>query len=108
MDVQMPGMDGLQATRFIRKKESELARVPTPIIAVTAHASASDHQQCIAAGMNAVLTKPFNVALLIETILKLEREASAATRFSVSRVPGGPYARVARHQFRSSRSGGAV
>jgi signal transduction histidine kinase/ActR/RegA family two-component response regulator len=108
MDVQMPGMDGLQATRVIRKKESELARVPTPIIAVTAHASASDHQQCIAAGMNAVLTKPFNVALLIETILKLEREASAATRFSVSRVPGGPYARVARHQFRSSRSGGAV
>ena len=68
MDVQMPGMDGIQATREIRKfkTKSEL-----PIVAMTANASHADRDECLAAGMNAHLGKPINidefVALLVKT-----------------------------------------
>jgi len=55
MDVQMPEMDGLEATRIIR---NVLGRVDLPIIAMTAHAMASEKQKCIEAGMNDHVSKP--------------------------------------------------
>ncbi len=59
MDIQMPVMDGLEATRRIRAGNQDWAR-EVPIIAMTAHALSDDREQSLAAGMNAHLTKPIN------------------------------------------------
>jgi PAS domain S-box-containing protein len=65
MDVQMPEMDGLEATRRIR----EIANAEAlPIIALTAHAMSTERDQCLAAGMNEVLTKPFKPHDLFRTV----------------------------------------
>lgn len=67
MDVQMPILDGYAATRHIR--HSGLPKSATiPIIAMTAHAMRGDAEKSLAAGMNAHLTKPIDVALLIRTL----------------------------------------
>lgn len=69
MDIQMPVMDGNEATRWIRKMEREdLRRIP--IIAVTANAFAEDRAASIAAGMNGHLAKPFDINVVVRTIAK--------------------------------------
>ena len=73
MDVQMPRLTGLDATRFIREKEQERGG-HIPIVALTAHAFEEDVERCLAAGMDDYLSKPidFNKSLqLIEKILGL-------------------------------------
>lgn len=57
MDVQMPGMSGIDAVRELRRRESDNGR-RTPVIAVTAYAQPSDRDRCLAAGMDDFLTKP--------------------------------------------------
>ena len=69
MDLSMPEMDGLQATRQIREFEAESGLARCQIIALTAHTSAEDRALCFAAGMDDVLTKPFSRAALY-TILE--------------------------------------
>lgn len=64
MDVQMPGMNGLEATRIIREHELKGNIDRTPIIGMTAHAMAGDRDRCIAAGMDEYISKPFNPAEL--------------------------------------------
>ena len=64
MDCQMPELDGLDATRAIRAWEQREGRAPLSIIALTASAFAEDVTRCLAAGMDAVLTKPFKPAQL--------------------------------------------
>lgn len=59
MDVQMPEMDGLEATRLIREKEEGTDR-HTPIVAITAYAIPGDDARCRAAGMDDYLTKPID------------------------------------------------
>lgn len=70
MDVQMPGMDGLQATRAIRSAEAGTGR-HLPIVALTAHAMAAERDKCLAAGMDAHVTKPICPDELIATIVEL-------------------------------------
>ena len=60
MDCQMPVMDGLTATRRWRAIESETGRRPVPIMALTANAFAEDRNQCLLAGMNGYLRKPYS------------------------------------------------
>ncbi|MEM6497915.1 MAG: response regulator [Pseudomonadota bacterium] len=64
MDVHMPEMDGLQATREIREIQQKLGCIPVTIVAVTANAFAEDREQCLAAGMDYYLAKPFDPAEL--------------------------------------------
>lgn len=59
MDIQMPGMDGFEATRIIREREMQ-TKVHTPIIALTAHTSNEDKGKCIAAGMEGYVSKPID------------------------------------------------
>jgi CheY-like chemotaxis protein len=63
MDVQMPEMDGLEATRLLRERG-----VRTPIIAMTAHAMQGDRDKCLSAGMNAYISKPIQPDEVFEAI----------------------------------------
>ncbi len=74
MDVQMPEMDGFEATRHIRGTEIEMSR-HTPIVAMTAHAMAGDRERCLAAGMDHYLSKPVQQDALI-SLLELIGETS--------------------------------
>ena len=60
MDVQMPVMDGILATKKIREIETS-TNTHTPIIAITANALSGDKENCIAAGMNDYISKPFQI-----------------------------------------------
>lgn len=74
MDMQMPVMNGLEATAAIRKLDSETAK-HSPIIALTANAYHEDIQKCLAAGMNAHLSKPINIDRAVRTIIECARTA---------------------------------
>jgi len=70
MDVQMPEMDGLQATTAIRERES-MTGGHIPIVAMTAHALKGDRERCLMAGMDAYVAKPFKPGDLFEVISNL-------------------------------------
>ncbi|MBF0224757.1 MAG: response regulator [Desulfobacterales bacterium] len=70
MDVQMPDMDGIEATKVIRNPESKCLRHDIPIIAMTAHAMKGDREKCISAGMDDYVSKPIKLDKLSETIEK--------------------------------------
>ncbi|WP_443750798.1 ATP-binding protein [Asticcacaulis solisilvae] len=69
MDVQMPGINGLEATRLVRALERETGRRRLPIVGMTAHAMTGDRERCLAAGMDDYIAKPFNPEQL-ETVLR--------------------------------------
>jgi PAS domain S-box-containing protein len=77
MDLQMPVMDGYQATARIR---SEARFRALAIIAMTAHATIEERQRCLAAGMNDHISKPIDPAMLIETVARHWRPAGEAAR----------------------------
>ncbi len=70
MDVQMPEMDGFEATRRIRGKESPVLNPDVPIIAMTAHAMKGDRERCVEAGMNDYISKPIDPQQVIDLIEK--------------------------------------
>ena len=67
MDIQMPEMDGLTATRKIRESEKG-TRLHMPIVAMTAHAMKGDRERCLAAGMDGYVSKPVSSQELEEAI----------------------------------------
>ena len=75
MDVQMPILDGLKATRMIREKES-VQGGHTVIIAMTAHAMAKDQEKCLEAGMDAYISKPVKFDDLLSLISRFSTSTS--------------------------------
>jgi two-component system sensor histidine kinase/response regulator len=73
MDVQMPEMDGLEATRLLRAREAASGEPRLPVVAMTAHASGSDRDRCLAAGMDDYLTKPVDGAVLLAAVQRWAR-----------------------------------
>ncbi|SMH47917.1 PAS domain S-box protein [Azospirillum agricola] len=98
MDVQMPGMDGLEATRRIRGLENRNSRIP--IIALTAQASRSSQSECLAAGMNGFVTKPVRPNVLWREMAAAlcGREAEAE---ALPAAPPGPESLIDREQSES-------
>jgi signal transduction histidine kinase/CheY-like chemotaxis protein len=70
MDIQMPVMDGHEATRAIRDLERERGMAPTPVIAVTANAFKEDRDHCVRAGCTGYLAKPISKRKLLECVVK--------------------------------------
>jgi CheY-like chemotaxis protein len=73
MDVQMPVMDGLSATREIRKWELSQGATHTPVVALTASALSDDISKCIEAGADLHVSKPVRKRVLLETIERMTR-----------------------------------
>ncbi len=93
MDVQMPELDGFEATALIRRNEQQ-SDGHVPIIAMTAHALKEDRDRCLAAGMDGYVSKPLQVERLLETIevyaMPSAREISAADSTAAMPVESPP------------------
>jgi two-component system sensor histidine kinase/response regulator len=76
MDIQMPEMDGLEATRAIRAREGQRGG-HTPIVAMTAHAMKGDRERCLEAGMDGYVAKPIRAKELFDTIARVLPEPRA-------------------------------
>jgi len=94
MDLRMPVMDGLEATRLIRSGTGPNAH--TPIVAVTANAMSEDRDECMRLGMNGFLTKPLLLGMLLETVQRFTGATGSARTAQVGAAndtdnrPSGP------------------
>jgi CheY-like chemotaxis protein len=108
MDMQMPVMDGLQATRHIRH---QLGLDTLPILAMTANAMASDRDLCVEAGMNGHVGKPFDVDDLVDKLLDITgRQDTTLFRKSRTEINAGTPARtgLTEHNAALKRLGGDI
>jgi signal transduction histidine kinase/CheY-like chemotaxis protein len=111
MDIQMPVMDGYEATHAIRKK---LGLDSLPIIGLTANAMASDRELCLQAGMNEHLSKPFELVHMVDVILRLVKgkphgqASDIPTTMSDLHAASGQDAELADMEQALARMGGLV
>jgi|GEM_PF-3319678 len=91
MDVQMPELDGIEATREIRAAE-EGSGDHTPIIAMTAYAMSGDSERCLFAGMDTYLSKPLTKELLLQTIDSIVKDGHSA--IAPATMAGPPFSRA--------------
>ncbi len=87
MDVQMPEMDGLAATRALRDRE-KISGDHIPIMAMTAHAMKGDRERCLESGMDGYVSKPINATELFDTIEDLLEKRSLSNAFTKVSEPG--------------------
>jgi CheY-like chemotaxis protein len=80
MDIQMPVMDGIAATRLIRAAEAGEKRPRTPILALTANALVHQIEEYLAAGMDGHIAKPIEIAKLYDALNRAMTPATAAAR----------------------------
>ena len=90
MDVQMPGMSGLQATKEIRDIETRRKLVRTPIVAVTANAMAGDREACLASGMDGYTAKPVSPQALIKEMDRVLKIGDAQATPDTADAPLAP------------------
>jgi two-component system sensor histidine kinase/response regulator len=83
LDVQMPGMTGLEVAVRLREAERAAGRPPLPLVALTAHALGADRDRCFAAGMTDYVTKPIETDRLFDALERRGREAPDRTRVRV-------------------------
>jgi signal transduction histidine kinase/two-component SAPR family response regulator/HPt (histidine-containing phosphotransfer) domain-containing protein len=79
MDVRMPGLDGLEATRRIRALEAQSGQVRCPVVAVTANAMPGDREACLAAGMDEYIAKPFPAEIVKSCLLRFCQQPADAS-----------------------------
>jgi signal transduction histidine kinase/DNA-binding NarL/FixJ family response regulator len=87
MDMEMPEMDGITATRHIREREERNGTPRMPIVAMTANALREDRERCLAAGMDGYIAKPVSRKALQDELYRLFGESSAAPA-KVTDAPG--------------------
>lgn len=92
MDMQMPVMGGLDATRHYRAREKELGRTRTPIIAMTANAMESDRDDCLEAGMDDHISKPIKQNILLDFLSKQGAKPTAPQPAQVRIIDNFDYA----------------
>ncbi len=78
MDIQMPGMDGLEATRRIRELERSDRRKRSRIVAVTADILATDRKESLSAGMDGYIAKPIHLPEIGDLVRQLRSKADRA------------------------------
>jgi len=88
MDVQMPDVDGMEATRRVRETGSGVLNPRVPIVALTAHAMAGDRQKCLDAGMDDYLAKPIKSAELAAILARWAQPVTVETCTSIGEKPG--------------------
>lgn len=104
MDCEMPVMDGFVTTGQIKKIETEQQRFPTPIIALTAHATSGAREKCISSGMDDFLSKPFSMSALHSMLNKwLLISSTEVTGDLADNQNAGPY-----HNSNKDRIGSAI
>ena len=110
MDVQMPEMDGFEATRRIRDPQSTVLNHDVPIIAMTAHAMAGDREKCLSAGMNGYVSKPvgpLTLAKELETWLVQRRADESIPVASLEPTADEPMHVSKDHETKSLEAGAA-
>jgi PAS domain S-box-containing protein len=101
MDVQMPGVDGLEATRRIRATEGASPGRRTPVVALTAHATEPDRAACLAAGMDAYLSKPYRAEELL-AVVESAAVARKPAEAGAAPVRVDPASKLRRHMMGST------